>query len=85
MLTSSFSLELYSQIPLINVLCYDLETSIRSEVFTEEKITVWCSELWHHADLEQWYQNLEKHATSSYSKHEGSMFAQNMYTYVPDM
>jgi len=36
MLTSVFSLALYSQIPSISVLCYDLETNIRSEVFTEE-------------------------------------------------
>jgi len=57
MLTSVFSLALYSQIPLINVLRYDLETNIRSEIFTEEKFTLLCSELWHHAQLVQWYQH----------------------------
>jgi len=40
MLTSVFSLALYYQIPLISVLCYDLETNIRSEVFTEENQSV---------------------------------------------
>ena len=37
-LTSVFSLSLYSQTPLISVLCYDLETNIRYEVFTMVKI-----------------------------------------------
>jgi hypothetical protein len=84
MLTSVFSLALYSQIPLISVLYYDLETSTRSEVFTEVKIhsVVFRAMASCRPDtvVPTFWRNMLHPAVLN----EGSMFSQNMDIFVPD-